>query len=577
MLIDLGYHAALAGGSGLACWPGRRHTIAWKGLFYLPGHAAGASSAERLAAELERLPFEAVCGRLAGIFGLFVWDREAAAWHVATDNFGGYKIFYDEAGRVGVDFFALAAQAAGAAAADPARLVEFLAQGMVLGEATLVPGIKKLQAHETLRVDLSGRQRRLQVLAKRLEEDVPADPDILLRHVEGLAHATRGLAVSIDLTGGFDSRLLACLLAPYGSAREAALSGELGSADVALARRVAARLGLPLHETVQKLDRLAEELPALVRESGGLVDATQLHRDAQAAEARLARRIELFAHGGGGEFLKDFYCHHEFPFYGRRPASLERLYDLRLAPYRLPPELLTPAARALAREARARALAAFERHRMPTNHETCDRVVYLCRAPEFFGYHFSLYINRGLHVAAPFLDRACALAAMRLPIWSRVMEGRHCALITRLRPDIAALPTTSGYSASSRLRHRLPDLARYLGNEIRRGANKLSQRRLGRALFPGGGSAVLNAPGFQARLRALPAFRAAIERLKGEGILAATVGTEAVPDFLVGRILTLGMALDRLGEAVPAAPGHVDLPARARSADPVALGGQQPN
>jgi asparagine synthetase B (glutamine-hydrolysing) len=555
MLIDPDRHATPAGDAEASRWSGHRHTILWKGHFYLPGLPAGAVSAERLAAELERAPFEAVCGRLAGIFGLFVWDREAQIWHVACDNFGGYHIFHDEAGRVGTDFFELAAKASARSdAVDPAALVEFLVQGMILGAATLVPGIRKLQADEVLRIDASGSQPpRPSLVRKRLEEDVPADPGVILRHVEDLARSAQGLKVSVDVTGGFDSRLVACLLDRHGLAAEAGISGAPDSADVALARPVAERLGLKLHQITQTLDNLTEDLSALLRHSGGLFDIAQLHRDAQAAEARLARGVDLFVHGGGGEFLKDFYCHHEFPFYGRRPASLERLYDLRIAPFRLGPDLLTPAALALARDARARALAAFARHRVPTNHETADRITYFCRSPEFFGYHFSLYVNRGLAVAAPFLDRTCALAAMRLPIWSRVMEGRHRALITELRPDVAALRTTDGYTASSRWRHRLPDLVRYGVSEARRGINKLSQRKLGRALLPKGGAVSIDAPGFKARLRALPAFRQALLRLKKLDVLPDALAAEAVPGFMTGRILTLGMTLDRLDEGAPRA------------------------
>ena len=171
-----------------------------------------------------------------------------------------------------------------------------------------------------------------------------------------LERSLAGKALSIDLTGGFDSRLVACLLRARGLGQEAAMTGEPASIDAALATNVANILDLPMHVQRQNIDHLDDELTMLSADTDGLVDVAKMHRDWQAAHARLERGITVLAHGGGGELLKDFYFHHEFPFYGRRPVSLERLYDLRIVPMPLADAHLTPAARCWVQDCRARTI-----------------------------------------------------------------------------------------------------------------------------------------------------------------------------------------------------------------------------
>ncbi|MEK0084100.1 hypothetical protein [Benzoatithermus flavus] len=564
MLIDAHTQPTMLFETGLRWWRGERFTIGWKGHLFRPGLPADVPSVEAIAAELERQPLAAVCANLAGVFGLFVWDGSQRSWQVACDHTGLFSIFHDGTSLAGTSFLDVAA-ACGATPAevDPDRIAEFLVQGMLFDHRTLVPRIRLLAGSQVLRLACDGSGTRLTLEEKRFGQDpVVRDAEFLVRHVDDLACSLQGRRVSIDISGGFDSRLLACLLDRHGVVAEAAVSGEPGSADVVLGGEVAKRLRLPFFPTRHDLADLERELPTVFREGGGLVDLCKFHRDRQTALARRARGVEVFVHGGGGEFLKDFYFHHEFPFYGRRGASLERFYDLRVAPLRLPPGLLGVRGREGARRARAEALALFERYRAGTNHETCDRISLFVRQPQVFAGQFSGYIHLGLDVAAPFLERANALAASSLSPWSRCMEGWHRRLITRFRPDVAVLPTTEGYSASGRPLDRLRDLASHARNEARRAANKIGQRVVGRTLLPKAGTNELDAPGFIQRLRATRRFHEAVGRLQDLAVLGPSVTPAAVPAGYVGRVLAVGMCLEHLEQSA----GHRPQPKTAAAA-----------
>ena len=81
---------------------------------------------------------------------------------------------------------------------------------------------------------------------------IDAGPDAgftVERFFQELASSLAGLNVSVDLTGGSDTRLVAALLArslPF----ECAVSGTADSSDVEIAGEVARALGRPLHVTI---------------------------------------------------------------------------------------------------------------------------------------------------------------------------------------------------------------------------------------------------------------------------------------------------------------------------------------
>ena len=195
---------------------------------------------------------------------------------------------------------------------------------------------------------------------------------------------------------------------------------------------------------------------------------------------------------------------------------------------------------------RGKTLGSFESHRRPTNNESYDEVAYKLRAPEFYGQYFSNYINLGLDVVAPFLDHACARAAMRLSPWQRFFSAYHRRLITKHCPRLAALPTTEGYNASAAAKDLPGNLAGFAGMQLRRVAKKASQRLLGKVMFLQMGAATVDVEGFVGILRRTSAFATAMARLKETGILAPGLSAADVADIHVGRILTTGMLLDNL-------------------------------
>lgn len=545
MLIRAGTRLEDLRSTGLRQWTNDRFWIGWKGHLYRPGCDAGAASIAALADELGTAPLAQTVGQLRGVYGIFVHDRQDGSWQVSSDHLGFYRLYYDKEVLATKLLDLMMDRGYGPADLDRERLAEFLAQAVVFGPATYVRGVDRLVGGEVL----VGRHDAAdgpfwRTAPKHLSETQSDDPAIVLDTFKSLAASLAGRKVAVDVTGGFDSRTIACLFAEAGLPFEIGVTGADQSApDVAISERVATILGRKSYPHIHDTSRLEAEIEAVFRASDGQLEMRTIHRDWQNAVARLGRNVEVMAHGGAGGVLKDFAFSHEFPWYGSRQFDSARYYDLRVVPVRIPAEHLSEEARASIAAARQRMLERFEQHRSPTNNESCDRISYFVRSPESYGPYFSTFLNMGLDVVAPFADADLAAVARRMPPWSRFMHRWHRHTMTASCPAAAALITTDGYNASTELRYFLPNLWGWTRNAVRRALRKASQHFLDRERFPPTSKKMANAGDYMQRLRASDAFKSAVARLRDEGILADDLSLEAVRDGEIPRILTLGFLL----------------------------------
>ena len=536
---------------GLHWWSDERFVIGWKGHLYLPGERAGAASMPGLARLLARLSLAEAVPHLDGVFGLFVHDRQAPGWQIAVDHAGLYKVFHDGQGAGTSLLELLAARPRTRADVAPELLLAFVQHGYVVAPETFVAGVSKLCHDEVLELR-PGLAPRL--LRKAMPPTAGNDTGTVIRYFADLARSLEGRRVSVDVTGGFDSRLIACMLAYHGLDYEIAITGRDGAADIVLAARVAATLGRPFHPHHHDIGRLEDELAVVFRLADGQHEIRGFHRDWQNACARLGRGVGVIAHGGGGDMFKDFQVVHDFPRYNSPRIDLERYYDLRIAPLRLPAAALSPQAQLLVPGIRRRMLERMAAYKAATNNETFDRISFYLRDPEFFGRYYSNYINLGLDVVAPYLDWRNAAVARSISPWRRMMNRWHRGVMTQHCPAVAALPTTDGYTASSELRFLPANLLGFARNNARRAMRKAAQRLLGRTLFEKAGVAEFNAPDYLAALRRSDAFARAVAQLQRAGVLAEPLDPAILPDHHVPRLLTAGLFLDHLEGLERAAP-----------------------
>jgi hypothetical protein len=528
---------------GLEWWHGARISIGWKGLLYWPGETAGAASAERLEKKLEKAPIAEVAGALHGIFGLFLYERQTSSWSIMVDNAGLYRVFCDGE-HVATSFLELLDhRRAKGNSIDAESLLDYIAHCAVFEERTAVQGVTKIQAGEILKLHPGGQPSLVRKLLPPRDTD---DLEHIIDYYADLAAALSPFKLSVDMTGGFDSRVVACMLHHSGAVFDGTMAGFAESADSLAAREVAKVLGCDFHFVHHDIDRLEAELPQVFRDSDAATELAGFHRDRQNNLARLARGVQAIVHGGAGELFRDHNCVQDFPFYGLKNSRLERLYDLRICPVPLPVEYFTKDAQVVHRSIRPRALSILEKYRQSTNNQSYDTIYFKLRSPEAYGPFYSSYINFGLKVAAPMLDYRNANIAIHLDPWRRFLQGWHREMLTRHCPRLAVLRTAEGFTASSRSADKVLDGLVFGKALLARTGRKLTERYLGKALFHRVGALAADPPDYRERLRASPQLALAIERLQEAHILAKDLDLATIRATHVPRIISMGLLLDFL-------------------------------
>jgi hypothetical protein len=502
---------------------------------------------------------------LDGQFGLVRADREGAV-EVATDALGMKPLYVAERDRhtyVSTSVLALARHLGAA----PSRLglESFLRAGMQFGRATQWEGIDRLRPAEVRRFAAAGgagveASSSVPSTEPRIGELSLGDAAELCveRATAALADRYSGEQPWIDLTGGFDSRLLSLLAARAGIEPIANTFGGPESEDVRIARRVALARDWPWQLIEPAADwprRLPEELPEAIGWGDGHLDALHLAGVLVGHREKAATRT-LLLNGGGGEEFREHPWGHELWKAGRtstvgydRFIAWRLLLPVDLSPLRADPTAAVAAAMREELEARARPFST-------RSNIFQDDLLYALKMTG----HSGAYQAAGgayLDLEVPFYLRPILLSVISVAPRHRRLHRLMREMMVRLDPTVAALPTETGGPAEPLRPGNLLRFAEYGRRRSLRFATRV------RARLPDRGARDLAPPGLYEL-----AGGALVERLRGErrldpktmrsGSLYDAQRLDALFDRAiaqpngvdwdaVGRIVTVEMTLEAAG------------------------------
>ena len=213
--------------SGLRWWENDRFAIGWKGHLYLPGRRGWRAERGRDRGGPGDRGLRGGGGaRLAGVFGLFVFDKRRGGWQVSVDNSGLYKIFHD--GRsASTSFLELVkARRTGRADLDLPVWSNTSPRARCSGPGPSSPGSTSSRGARSSSCLADGPHPGC--ARSRCPTAMPGGTRTVLDRFAALARSLEGRALSVDATGGFDSRLIVCLLDGHGLPFELATSGRPG-------------------------------------------------------------------------------------------------------------------------------------------------------------------------------------------------------------------------------------------------------------------------------------------------------------------------------------------------------------
>ena len=419
---------------------------------------------------------------------------------------------------------------------DPEAVAEFLCFGSLFFGKTYFKTIKKMSHDDILRISCSDGNISF---LKKNSLDLDAVPDAASKtfeeYFEKLALSLGNCNVSVDLTGGVDTRLVAVMLDHYGLRFETASSG--GTADyedISFSVEVAQALRHTWFGTVHSVDSLEKDMYDVFLATEGLYDVLYYHRLYQLQNARRMRGVNAIISGVGGELFKDYWWLHEFPFYSRKKSDIRRLVDLRIMSSEFTPGLLTERFDEAGAMIRGNLIKELSRYTLDTNTKTYDNIFFNVMMRDIAGRVLTSHGNY-VRCYAPFLDLDLARLGYRLPRKERLFNLFHRKKLTCINPSIARLKTTEcGISASYSLMDMARDLPRYGSEKIGRLLIKLGF--LDRKKF-----AHRNHPDFYGHVRTMDVMEDSLSVLKDIGIIRRDVETGQLEDGYLGNVLSIGM------------------------------------
>jgi hypothetical protein len=518
-----------------------KHAIYWSGFIYADGKSSGIDSVRHFADALANGLLEAL-NYLKGVYMVVVADKVSGDAFAFVDSSGLFHAFYSSRG-VSSSFLKLSEEhRLDSHELSPEALVQFFHFGYVPFGGTFSKEINRLDGDQIVRISSAGTVSLMSKNSRALGPEPARDFETQLK---SFASSIAAEQVSIDLTGGIDSRLLAVILDYFGLPFELAVSGSDDHEDVAIAREVAMVLNRQLYVNHHEVGDFESSLPTLFEVCDGLFNVASGHGPLQNQRKRRARGATLMITGAGGELFKDFWWLQDFPFYRQRTSHLKRLYSTRIAPLAPRHDYFAEPYANVSRNLRKTYLQRLADYASDTNTQTYDRIYYSVKMPDVVGRLMSNHAWL-LHCYAPYLEPEIATVGYRLPRSTRFFNSFHRQMTTRYSPAAARIHTTEGgMSVSSEPGGIAVDLAKYVINRLSRLDRKIGQRIFRRRGLERGPT---NAA-FEHDLQRYAATKRGVERLKDAGILRSDLALSDVPPQYCGNVLSLGMFLDWIESA----------------------------
>lgn len=483
--------------------PGRRH-LARAGTYARVAKIDGPSAArpgieyrdgDWVAATGMAYPHASLLGAdllaLDGQFALIAYDRRADRVVVISDPFGMHALYMAErSGKTYISTSALTLARYLGAGTSRLGLSVFLRCGLQFGPITNWEGIERVEPATCLTFSADGRActvyRQLavdeHVARLRFPRAVDHAIDVLTELFR--SRFAGGARLWADLTGGYDTRLLTLVLHRAGVDFRANTVGEPHNADVRIARRIARTAGWDWarFRVPEAWDALAPAMaqPALAWADGRL-PAPQLAGVLWQHERKAHTHQTLLA-GGGADVYRGFSWRQEFLDAGRSTiVNYDNLIRMNFFDIGDLAMLAAPETDGVYDYLRARMELRTRPYAALLNTTQLD-VLLAYKRPNWDGIYGSAAMA-SLRFESPFFFTDAYQTAFSIWYGYRNHHRLMRAMIERLDPAVAAIPTTSGGPAERMRPGNLYRFAPYYAKIARAAATKLTLKALGRGLF----------------------------------------------------------------------------------------------
>jgi asparagine synthetase B (glutamine-hydrolysing) len=517
-------------------WESDAYRVRWEGLVFIEGALSGEESIKEFVKRLSITNMETACQNLKGIFLIIIESKKSGDIHVFGDNAGLYHIYYSR-NTISNSFLGLVKHDECAVRdMNPATVAEFIHFGWVSSTKTYFDSIKKIQRDNILFIPNGSNDIKM---LKKSGMDLNNTSDVPLKSFEECFHllskSLSNCRVSVDLTAGIDTRLVAAMLSNSGLTFETASSGgTMDYVDVSVSGKIAQIMGKPWFATIHSISALESELDDVFHVTDGLYDVLYYHRLYKLQKARQRRGINTMISGVGGELFKDHWWLHEFPFYYKKDSNIKKFVDMRMMSFDPMQNILTSTFTDAGNNLKTGMTVFLSNYTLDRNTRTFDNIFYNVIMADLAGQILTSHSNF-LKCYAPFLDLDVARIGFNLKRTDRVYNLFHRKEMTRINPTLAKYGTSENeVTVSYDTVDMVSDLPKYFTEKFKRLLIKCN-------LMHPKDTSSLNAKNFCQNIRNMKTIRHSIDILKDTGIVNKDVQLQDVSDKYLGTLLSLSM------------------------------------
>lgn len=349
---------------------------------------------------------------------------------------------------------------------DKSEIADFLIHGWYYFEGTPLQHIKKEVSYQSSVID-SEKSELKNLNFNELIED-------FISKFEDLSNRLNGKKISVDLTGGIDSRLVATLLKHYGVNFDGVFSLISGNNnELSIVKKVSEALNIKLHTINEVEDNI--EIEELIHLSEGLADFNSLISLVETLKYRSSEEYDLTITGVGGELYKDFWWQQDFPFYGTKAPNIEKLVHTRMYPCRYPDSLFNEESLKCDRRLNT-FISRLGSYSDGKNISTYDKLYYQVRIKEQVSL-LSNISNKYGSIFSPLIDPYFVELASNIPANKKWFNKFHREIISRLNKTVARIPTTEGgISVSNQFDDLSRDAWKYLITKSKKAAQRYAKK-----------------------------------------------------------------------------------------------------
>lgn len=513
--------------------------VYFQGVIYIPYIKSGIESIKKILAGIKKNKINNI-ENIRGHFFIFIINKTNNYKYVFIDNGDIFKAFIHE-NVISTSLLELARYLN----FDRSKLnfnaiVEFLHLGHPQAGQTFFENVKRIDKHDII-VYTGDNEQSIQY--KKLKAiNQPIDLDVL-DFFKGFYEAVKDKKMSLDLTGGTDSRFIVGLLNYLNADFELAVSGIEGIKDIEIPGEISRILKKDFFVTYHDIQDITDDLIRdLFYLTDAQVDILIYHRLNQLSLDRKARGINFRVSGGGGMFYKDFAWLQDFPFYRKKKANIERLFDLRIEPIPYPHGQLGDKTKAISKDFRRRVIKKMYTYQLETNTQTYDNLFFNYKNPGNMSTFLTIG-NRMMKTYAPLLEPDLIRYGFSQKRTTRFFNNFQRGILTKYCPRIARVRTTEGgVTCSSRRIDKLKDSIKYVLNKQNRLTKQILRKILKKTYFQ---ESSID-PGIFKKVAGLDIFKNQIPLLKDGGIINKDQKIEDMRDNDIGKFLVIGLLLREL-------------------------------